>query len=340
MALRRAGRHDHSSTRQGIVSTPATPMSAASGRSGRVGEGDVGSSSAAACALARRNYAQVLMPVLLGIDAAWTRHEPSGVSLLSGDDTGGWRCVGLAPSYQAFVDLAAGTPVDWGARPIGGRADVERLLASARELAANSVEVVAIDMPLSALPITGRRTADDCISRRFGGRGASAHSPSVERPGPLSDALRAELAARGFPLATADGPSRTPAVIEVYPHVSLLDLTGEKYRLPYKARKSHKYWPGTSCEERRHLLLQQHESILEHLSRHLDGIRLELPAAADVASFEELKRYEDALESLVCAWSALCYLRGEAHPRGDDTAAIWVPRHQRERSSRKRWDEP
>ena len=195
----------------------------------------------AACALARRNYARVLMPALLGIDAAWTLQKPSGVSLLSGDERNGWYCVGLAPSYQAFVDLAAGTPVDWGARPIGGSVDVERLLAAARELAANSVEVVAIDMPLSALPITGRRAADDCISRRFGGRGASAHSPSAERPGPLSDVLRADLAAHGFPLATAGGPSRTPALIEVYPHVSLLDLTGADYRLPYKAGKSNKY---------------------------------------------------------------------------------------------------
>lgn len=274
------------------------------------------------------------MPALLGIDAAWTLHKPSGVSLLSGDDTGGWRCVGVAPSYQAFVDLAAGTPVDWGARPIGGPADVEMLLAAARELAASSIEVVAIDMPLSALSITGRRAADRCISRRFGGRGASAHSPSAKRPGHLSDSLRADLAARGFPLATADGSSRTPAVIEVYPHVSLLDLTGADYRLPYKAGKSHRYWRGTTCEERRHLLLQQYESILEHLSRHFDGIRLELPAAADVASFEELKRYEDALDSLVCAWSALCYRRGDAYPSGDDAAAIWVPRHQRAATDR------
>ena len=277
--------------------------------------------------MTRRNYTWVLMPALLGIDAAWTPQKPSGVSLLSGDDRNGWYCVGLAPSYQAFVDVAAGTPVDWGARPIGGPFDVERLLAAARALAASSIEVVAVDMPLSALPITGRRAADRCISRRFGGRGASAHSPSAKRPGPLSDSLRADLAAHGFPLMTTDGPSRTPAVIEVYPHVSLLDLTGADYRLPYKAGKSHKYWPGVSCEERRHLLLRQFESILNHLSQHLNGIRLDLPAAADVASFEELKRYEDALDSLVCAWSALCYLRGETRPCGDNTASIWVP-HQ------------
>ena len=280
------------------------------------------------------------MPALLGIDAAWTPQKPSGVSLLSGDEGNGWHCVGLAPSYQAFVDLAAGTPVDWGARPIGDPVDVERLLAAARELAKSSIEVVAIDMPLSTSPITGRRAADDRISRRFGGRGASAHSPSAERPGPLSDSLRADLAAHGFPLATAGGPSRTPALIEVYPHVSLLDLTGENYRLPCKVDKSNTYWPEVGREERIRRLLSQFASILEHLSQHLNGIRLELPAAADVASFEELKRYEDALDSLVCAWSALCYLRREAHPCGDDTAAIWVPRHQRERVPRKRGDEP
>ena len=265
------------------------------------------------------------MPALLGIDAAWTPQEPSGISLLSGDEASGWCCVGLAPSYQAFLDLAAGTPVDWRARPIGGPIDAERLLAAARGLTASSIEVIAIDMPLSTSPITRRRAADRCISQRFGARGASTHSPSAERPGPLSDSLRADFATHGFSLATAHGPNRTPALIEVYPHVSLLDLTGAEYRLPYKVTRSYKYWPGTSPTERTRRLLAELASILQHLSGRLDGIRLELPAAADVASFEELKRYEDALDSLVCAWSALCYRRQEAHPCGDNTAAIWYP---------------
>ena len=98
------------------------------------------------------------LTALLGIDAAWTYKNPSGVSLLTLDERGEWRCVALAPSYDSFLDLAAGTPVDWESRPTGGSVEVGELLSAAQALGADSVvEVVAIDMPLSLLPITGRR---------------------------------------------------------------------------------------------------------------------------------------------------------------------------------------
>ena len=46
---------------------------------------------------------------VLGIDAAWTAHNPSGVALVhrAAED---WRCLSLAPSYNAFLALAAGQP--------------------------------------------------------------------------------------------------------------------------------------------------------------------------------------------------------------------------------------
>jgi len=48
---------------------------------------------------------------ILGIDAAWTEKEPSGVALIEGA-RGGWRCVAVTPSYGTFLALAEGTPVD------------------------------------------------------------------------------------------------------------------------------------------------------------------------------------------------------------------------------------
>jgi predicted RNase H-like nuclease len=44
-----------------------------------------------------------------------------------------------------------------------------------------------------------------------------------------------------------------------------------------------------------------------------------------MVSTSGLKRYEDSLDILVCAWVGAKYLKGEALPYGDDTAAIWVP---------------
>jgi hypothetical protein len=52
------------------------------------------------------------MDGVLGIDAAWTAEEPSGVALLAGS-SGGWRCVTFTPSYDSFLALAEGMPVDW-----------------------------------------------------------------------------------------------------------------------------------------------------------------------------------------------------------------------------------
>lgn len=273
------------------------------------------------------------MTALLGIDAAWTYKNPSGVSLLTLDDQGEWRCAALAPSYNSFLDLAEGTPIDWESRPTGGSVKVGELLSAARALGADSVEVVAIDMPLSLLPITGRRAADRAVSRAFGARGASAHSPSAARPGSLSDSLRDDFAAHNYPLATkAPRPRLQPAglahraLIEVYPHVSLLDLAEADYRLRYKVDKRQKYWPDADTDERKRLLISEFAVILESLRKHLHGIELELPVVADSPTFVALKRYEDAIDSLVCAWSALCYWRGKADAYGDETGAIWVPR--------------
>jgi hypothetical protein len=42
------------------------------------------------------------MTTVLGIDAAWTFHEPSGVALVI-NDAEGWRLLKLASSYQAFL---------------------------------------------------------------------------------------------------------------------------------------------------------------------------------------------------------------------------------------------
>lgn len=44
-----------------------------------------------------------------------------------------------------------------------------------------------------------------------------------------------------------------------------------------------------------------------------------------MVSTSGLKRYEDSLDALVCAWAGAKYLEGAAMPYGDATAAIWVP---------------
>jgi predicted RNase H-like nuclease len=35
--------------------------------------------------------------------------------------------------------------------------------------------------------------------------------------------------------------------------------------------------------------------------------------------------YEDTLDTVVCAWIAVCALEGRAVPFGDESSAIWIP---------------
>jgi hypothetical protein len=67
------------------------------------------------------------------------------------------------------------------------------ITAAERLLGGVKVAVVSVDMPLATIPITGRRTADSAVSRVYGGKGAAVHSPSVERPGIISDQLSKAL---------------------------------------------------------------------------------------------------------------------------------------------------
>jgi predicted RNase H-like nuclease len=119
------------------------------------------------------------------------------------------------------------------------------------------LDVVTADMPLSTVPITGRREADTAISRAFRGKGAAVHSPSADRPGLISTKTREGFAAAGFPLATSTTPVGTPHhLVEVYPHPTQLSLTGANYRLLcYKVSRSRRYWPDSAPAERRANLL-------------------------------------------------------------------------------------
>ena len=69
------------------------------------------------------------MAGVLGIDAAWTEKEPSGVVLLEGSP-GKWRCLAIAPSYDSFLTFAEGRPVYWSIKSRGAIPDVGRQLAA------------------------------------------------------------------------------------------------------------------------------------------------------------------------------------------------------------------
>lgn len=260
------------------------------------------------------------MKVVLGIDAAWTEKEPSGVALIA-DDGDGWRLVEVAASYRAF--LAA----DDSAAPIvrhrGSIPDAGAIAEAASVKASAPVDLVAIDMPLSIIPIVGRRASDNTISVAYGARHASTHTPSAARPGRLSDELRIGFDAIGYPLAVS--AIHGPALIEVYPHPALIELASAERRLPYKQSKVAKYWPDAVPGMRRQRLREVWVEIIRHLDKEISGVSAALILPLAEARGYELKAFEDMLDAVVCAWVGACVLDGKAKPYGDSESAIWVP---------------
>src|SRR5689334_14443307 len=104
--------------------------------------------------------------IVLGIDAAWTATQPSGVAVLR-KRRGEWQCIALAPSYASFVALADGTPIDWRARPAAAIASCDALLVATERLAGARPDVIAIDMPLATSRIVARRAADNAIASAY-----------------------------------------------------------------------------------------------------------------------------------------------------------------------------
>lgn len=258
------------------------------------------------------------MNVVLGVDAAWTSKNPSGVALAV-ESPEGWRLLAVASSYQDFISLA-GLNLK---RPDRYLPSAQDLLASARALSGTDVSLVAIDMPLSLKPIEGRRASDDAVSRQYSSRWCGTHTPSAIRPGPISDTLRGEFDGCGYPLQTTE--LSIPGVIEVYPHPALLELSKASHRLPYKAGKTGTYWPEITPLDRRVQLYQQWSNIVALLDVELSGVAAALPGLPMNARGADVKAYEDALDAVVCAWVAICALQGRASPFGDKDSAIWIP---------------
>ncbi|MCD6217644.1 DUF429 domain-containing protein [bacterium] len=266
------------------------------------------------------------MVAILGIDAAWTSKQPSGLALVE-QKSGRWLCRGIAPSYLSFITLSYGKAIDWHSRPTGSMPNAKAILdASKRILHNKPVDIVTVDMPISTVEFSSRRIADEKVSRAFGGLGCSTHSPTEERPGLMGKTISSEFVEMGFTIATEDTPqSSKNCIVEVYPHPAIIKLLNIDYRLEYKTLRSRQFWPRTRVRYRIEKLVQQFNRIFNALSTEIECIPDFLPNANTTYTLTGLKKYEDVLDALVCAWVGIKYYEGSAEPFGDNTAAIWIP---------------
>jgi len=237
------------------------------------------------------------MRAVLGIDAALTVAQPSGLAIVSEQQTR-WQLTAVETSYQRFLALADRS-LAAQARPSGPLPEASAPVEAASILCGHHVDLVAVDMPLSRLPITGRRCADNAVSRAYGARKCGTHSPSATRAGPLSAALADGFARAGYSLQT--DKLVTPGLIEVYPHPALVELMDFQERVPYKIPEIRKYWPLLARSDGLIELCRHWGEIIACLDREIQGVATALPEPSLKAGGFNAKASEDSLDAIVCA---------------------------------------
>ncbi|WP_158812591.1 DUF429 domain-containing protein [Methylocapsa sp. S129] len=257
------------------------------------------------------------MVAVLGIDAAWTRHNPSGFALI--EKVGAhWRLGAAASNIQDFacassLEAAKESGLDFA------------IVCAERMLGGRLPDLIAVDMPLSRHPITGRRASDIKVSSRFGAAKCATHSPSAVRPGKVSDQLHEHCKARGYRLKTLTSPAHPWTLAEIYPHPALLRLMAVPMRVKYKVAKTSIYWRGASPGER----LSNVRGELRKIAQRLDEVVAGVLDTVDVerpATFSALKPVEDMIDAIVAAWVGTTILENAAEAFGDEDSAIWVPK--------------
>ncbi|BBZ47293.1 DUF429 domain-containing protein [Mycobacterium parmense] len=219
-----------------------------------------------------------------GVDLAWAGRNPTGVAVV---EPGG--CL-----------VSAGAV----------REDHEILAALGPYVQGDCV--VGFDAPLVVTNPTGTRPAETALNRDFRRFEAGTHPANTGKPefadGPRGGRLAASLGLDIDPRSPA-----TRRALEVYPHAATVALFGLERTLKYKAK------PGRTLERLRSELLLLMDGV-ERLAcadvplrvrDHPDwiGLRDQVTAAQRKS---ELRRAEDPIDAVVCAYVALYFWRKPA----------------------------
>lgn len=212
-----------------------------------------------------------------GVDLAWAGRNPTGVAVV--DDAGRLVHVGAAGDDAAV--LAALSPYV--------RGDC----------------VVGFDAPLMVTNPTGQRPAEAELSRDFRRFQAGAHPANTAKP-EFADGPRAARLAHEMGLDMDPRSAAPRRAIEVYPHPATVVLFRLERTLKYKAK------PGRGLEQLKSELLLlmdgieklAHAAVPLHVSGHDDWLRLR-NRVTTAERKSELRRAEDPVDAVVCAYVAL-----------------------------------
>jgi predicted RNase H-like nuclease len=213
----------------------------------------------------------------VGVDLAWGGRKPTGVAVVDAD------------GHLVHLDVA--------------RADADVLAALAPYVRGDCL--VAFDAPLVVTNPTGQRSAEAALNRDFRRFEAGAHPCNTAKP-EFAGAPRAARLAEALGL---DMDPRSPAArraIEVYPHPATVVLFRLERTLKYKAK------PGRDVARLKSELLRLMDGVEKlartavplHVENHYGwaGLRRQVVAAQRKS---ELRRAEDPVDAVVCAYVAL-----------------------------------
>lgn len=209
-----------------------------------------------------------------GVDLAWAGRNPTGVAVVD------------ARGRLVRVDAV--------------RDDAEILAALQPYVRGDCV--VAFDAPLVVTNATGQRPAEAALNRDFRRFEAGAHPSNTTKP-EFAGGPRAARLARALRLDMDPRSSAGRRAIEVYPHPATVVLFRLTRTLKYKAK------PGRDLEGLKAELLLLMEGLADaavpmRVAGH-DGwtaLRAQVLAARRKS---ELRRAEDPVDAVVCAYVAL-----------------------------------
>lgn len=215
---------------------------------------------------------------LIGLDLAWKEGNGTGCVELKWDgDELALSCVKLCSSVKEIVEWIDQERGDW---------------------------VVAVDAPLVVENETGQREADSVATKRYGRCGAGAYPANKGLLGedhPGGKLLR-KLKSRNTTLVeAAEHLNSGRLVFETYPHIVMVELFGHTF----------KYKKGLVAK-RRAGQQELADAIRTHLCGEAAAPRLQIDDVLDellcepasILKGRELKKREDKLDAVICAYTA------------------------------------
>ena len=220
----------------------------------------------------------------VGVDLAWGPNKPTGVAVL--DDAG--RLVEVTAGQHDEEIVAALEPY------VGGPC------------------VVGIDAPLVVHNATGNRPCEAALNRDFARFDAGTHPSNTGKP-EFSDVPRGARLAERLGLDIDPDSAADRRAIEVYPHPATVAL----FRLGRTLKYKHK--AGRSLTQLRGALLDLMHR-LEGLADapaplklvHHDGWKALVAKVEQAERKADLRRVEDQVDAVVCAYVALFATREPA----------------------------